>query len=121
MFRGVFLALAYLIGMSVMLALRPSNKPSDALASAAKAPGPSTSAVGYDELNLTSLSVNTWSKADKLPVAFSEDEKKMVPVEEIRVAPVVHLDSVQSKSEPTQTREVTSWHWHEGWKKIERH
>jgi hypothetical protein len=122
MFKAICLALAFPIGMSAVLALRPSNKPSEAPASAVMAPGPSTSAVGSDdELNLTSLSVNTWSKADKLPVAFSNDEKKIVPVEEIGVAPIVQVDSVQNKSEPKQMREVTSWHWHEGSKKVERH
>jgi hypothetical protein len=122
MFKAVFLALAYLIGMSVMLALRPSDKQNTAAALTAMAPSTSTSAVNSDdELNLTALSVNTWSKADKLPVAFTADEKKKVPVEEIRVTPVIKSDEFQSKPEPKHTREVTSWHWHAGSKNIERH
>jgi hypothetical protein len=101
--------------------LKSSCFSSNESTAAATALGPSSDANSDDELNLTALSVTTWSKADKLPVAFSEDEKRIAPIEEIRVSPIIKTDEAPSKPDAKQTRQVTSWHWHEGWKKIERH
>jgi hypothetical protein len=122
MLRAVCLALIYLLGMGALLALRPSSEESTASVLASMAPAPSTSATNSDEgLNLTSLSVNTWSKADKLPVAISDDEKKRVPVEEIKVDPIIKAGDAPNKPETKSAWRVTSWHWHAGSKKIERH
>jgi hypothetical protein len=118
MLKAICLALTCMLGMAVVLALRPSSNKSTA---AEMAPSSSASTVNPDdELNLTALTVNTWSKADKLPVAFTEDKKRIVTIEDIKVDPIVKTDASQSKSAAKPTREITSWHWHEGSKKIER-
>jgi hypothetical protein len=122
MLRAICLALICLLGMGALLALRPSSEESTAPVLAAMASGPSTFATNSDEeLNLTSLSVNTWSKADKLPIASSEDEKKAVPVEEIKLDPIIKADDALNRPETKPARQVTRWHWHAGSKKIERH
>jgi hypothetical protein len=119
MLKAICLALTCLLGMAVVLALRPIGNKSTA---AEMAPNSSASVVNPDdELNLTALTVNTWSKADKLPVAFTEDKKAIVTVEDIKIDPIVKTGAEPSQSAAKPTREITSWHWHEGSKKIERH
>ena len=121
MLKAFFLALLYLIGMALVLAVKPSSNGNAVPALTAMTPGASAIDPNADELNLTALHVNTWSKADKLPVAFSDNEERTVPVEEIRVAPIVRTDEARSESEIKRTQQVSSWHWHTGSKKIERH
>jgi hypothetical protein len=120
MWKALCLALVYLMGMAAVLAYKPSSDESAAPALAVIAPGPSATDPNADELNLTALHVNTWSKADKLPVAFPDNGEKVVPVEEIKVAPIVRAEEGRSEPETRPTRQVSSWHWHAGSKKIER-
>jgi hypothetical protein len=123
MFKAICLALVYLIGMAAVLTLKPSTTESVAPMVAAVGPDTAAPAAGRtDERDDGVVSVNTLAKADKLTVAaFTEDEKKIVPVEEIKIEPTVKAVDVPSKSETKRAREVTSWHWRAGSKKIERH
>jgi hypothetical protein len=120
MWKALCLALVYLTGMAAVLAYKPSSDRNAAPALAAIAPGPSATDANADELNLTALRVNTWSKADKLSVAFPVDQERVVPVEEIKVAPIVRADEARGEPETKLTRQVSTWHWHAGSKKIER-
>ena len=123
MFKAICLALVYLIGVATVLTLKPSTRESVAPMVAAVAPDTAAPAASRtDERDDGVVSVNTLAKADKLTVAaFTEDEKKIVPVEEIKIEPTVKAVDVLSKSETKRAREVTSWHWRAGSKKIERH
>ena len=120
MWKALCLALVYLTGMAAVLAYKPSSDESAAPALAAIAPDPSSIDPYGDELNLTALRVNTWSKADKLPVAFPDNGEKLVPIAEIKVAPIVRTNEARSEPETKRTEQVSSWHWHAGSKKIER-
>jgi hypothetical protein len=91
MLKAIFLVLVCLFGAGAVFALRPAE---------------SESATGQ-------AVVNSGSKADRLPVGFSDDEPKKVAIEPVRIAPID-----ESKPEPAK-RKVTSWHWHAG-KKIIR-
>jgi hypothetical protein len=120
MWKALCLALVYLTGMAAVLAYKPSSDESATPALAAIAPGPSATDADVDDLNLTALRVNTWSKADKLPVAFPDNGERVVAVEEIKVAPIVRADEGRSEAETKRAGQVSSWHWHTGSRKIER-
>lgn len=111
MLKAICLASICLFGMTAALALRPNGN---------AAPGATvltsrdlTTAVA-DEPN-DAFSVNTSSKADRLPIAFSDDENKKAATKAVPAA----LIQIENKSEPSNPQ-ITSWHWHAGSKKITR-
>jgi predicted secreted protein len=111
MLKAIFLALICLFGMTAALALRPNGNA--APGTAALTSRDLTTAVA-DDLGDT-FSVNTISKADRLPVVFLDSETKKVATNPIQATPI----QVESKPEPAKPQ-ITSWHWHAGSKTITR-
>jgi hypothetical protein len=114
MWKAVCLALAPLIGLSVLLSLKPTTLAAPAK-SAVSLTAASTPVV--DDVRQTS---DVSNKSDKLTPASIEqgDVTKAVLVETIRITPVETPPPPSTKPEP-KTREITHWHWHVG-SKIKR-
>jgi hypothetical protein len=114
MWKAVCLALVPIIGLGVLLSLKPIT-----LAAPAKS-AVSLSAVGVRVLDDAPQTSSTSKKSDKLPSAGIEqgDVIKSVQVEAIRITPVETPPPSSTKSEP-KAREITHWHWHVG-SKIKR-
>jgi hypothetical protein len=114
MCKAVCLALVPLIGLSVLLSLKPTTlAPAKSAVSLTAASPPVV-----DDVSQTSSAVS--NKSDKLPSAGIEqgDVIKSVQVEAIRITPVETPPPSSTKSEP-KAREITHWHWHVG-SKIKR-
>jgi hypothetical protein len=108
MWKAVCIAFVPLIGLSVLLSLKPTT-----LAAPAKSAVSLTaeSPPVVDDVPQTSSAVS--NKSDKLTPAA-----KSVPVQTIRVTPIETPPPVSTKSKP-EAREITHWHWHVG-SKIKR-
>jgi hypothetical protein len=120
MWKAVCLALACLLGLGAVLALVPA--PGDrarALSRTAAALPMSVRTAAIDEADESAAVVNTSSKGDKLPITMLDvAAHEKVPVETTKIAPV--QIETPTRSVP-KAREITSWRWHAGSNKIERH
>jgi hypothetical protein len=118
MWKAVCLALACLLGLGAVLTLVPG--PGDraralSRTAAALPNGVSTSAT--EEADENALVVNTSSKSDKLPIAALDKAAPVkLPMETTKIAPV----QIEAPRKSEKAREITSWHWHDGSKKIRR-
>lgn len=111
MLKAICLASICLFGMTAALALRPNgNAAPDVTVLASR---DLTTAVANEPND--AFSVNTSSKADRLPIAFSGDESKNVAAKAVSAT----LIQIENKSEPAKSQ-ITSWHWHAGSKQITR-
>jgi hypothetical protein len=111
MLKAICLALILLSGMTAALALRPNN--SAAPGAAVLASRNLTTAIAEEPDD--AFSVNTSSKADRLPSAVSGDETKKLATSPIAATSM----PIENKSEPAKPQ-ITTWHWHSGSKKITR-
>jgi hypothetical protein len=111
MLKAICLALILLSGMTAALALRPHN--SAASGAAVLASHDLTTAIAEEPDD--AFSVNTSSKADRLPSAVPGDETKKLATSPIAATPI----RTENKSERAKPQ-ITSWHWHAGSKKVTR-
>jgi hypothetical protein len=102
MFRGVWVALACLVCVGALFALKTSVG-----ASVKKDASPFDTTVG------TNADQEPLAKADRLDAALELPEKNVVST--TKIAPA------KSEVSPSQkANEITSWHWHEGGKIAKR-
>jgi hypothetical protein len=103
MFRGVWLALACLVCVGVLFALKTS------VGAPVK-----EDASSFDTANGTDIDQEPRAKADRLDAVIKTLPEKIV-VSTTKIAPP------KSEAGPSEkTTEITNWHWHEGGKITKR-
>lgn len=110
MLKAICLAFIFLFGVTAALALRPNDSTAPRAAVLASRDLATVIAEPDD-----AFSVNTSSKADRLPSAFSGDETRKLATNPIPAIPM----QIESKSELAKPQ-ITSWHWHAGSKQVTR-